>query len=263
MVLKQRPLVQINNSPYKSLSKSVSFTSKCTTSVKNWFWISSEAPSVANNPLCCIFVQSMASCNSLYLMRSFAQPLPHVLRPPLQCLGSFRSLQTCCGTLRPARSLRKKGCSLHHLQGKKKGVPQFANYLDLPCLCGPTCYLPLLLPSRGLPKRQELNLRQARLPPTEFLFISSSTSLFHTLPLTFPVWDLSLFKLEDYFQHLPMFCCVFHVWSTTIHQLRSQTAPSVTRTTSSHDKGLTIRVHSSYHVVPSQMGGSSSFLAWS
>ena len=43
--------------------------------------------------------------------------------------------------------------------------------------------------------------------------------------------------------------CLF-LWSTTVHQFRTHTAPGVTRTISAPDQRLTSRSRSPYHIVP-------------
>ena len=68
-----------------------------------------------------------------FVFASLAHPLPHVLRQPHQCLGSFPSLQTCCILLRPAHTPRGK-MRLSALGSSKKCAPwirsRFSKYLS-------------------------------------------------------------------------------------------------------------------------------------
>ena len=73
---------------------------------------------------------------------------------------------------------------------------------------------------------------------------------------TIPVQDLSLFKLENSFQHYLLLFRVLLFWSTAVHQFRPQTAPSITR---APHQSLAIRAHSSFQVVLFQVRCSSSF----
>ena len=77
-----------------------------------------------------------------------------------------------------------------------------------------------------------------------FVSLLVSPSMFH--PSAFLVWVLSFFKFEDYVHHFPMLFCAHIFWPTWIHQLRPQTAPSITRTFSASDTDRTIRIHFSY-----------------